>query len=128
MESDWVFGQEPTGLRVEISRPVKVESGFAVELAPRVLERIRQRAGGRGLFPERIDRVSLSQCSGSVAQRSDRAERICVVVACRTAAEHRKGFVDVETLGVPSDNCAGGVCLFDKIAVIIVGVDGSAGT
>src|ERR1700687_845457 len=75
-----VFADESSRLRIVVPRSRKLQVGFRVEISSCVAERIRERTCRGGHIAERVERVRLSQCSGGVAQRCDRAEPIRFVV------------------------------------------------
>ena len=67
-ESDRVFRDEPSRLRIVVPRSRKLQVGFRVEISSCVAERIGERASRSGHISERVVRVALRQCSGRVAQ------------------------------------------------------------
>src|SRR4029077_5389634 len=92
-----------------VASPVKVESGFAVQFSTRVLERIRQRAAGRSLVSERVERIRLRQCSRYIRKRRDGVQSIPFVVTRRARPQHGQRFIDVQSLRIPGLHSAGSI-------------------
>jgi hypothetical protein len=67
VRAHWIFGDEPSCLRVVVTRPVKVDVGLGVELAGRVAERVGQGARRRGQLSEGVVGVGIRQRPSTVA-------------------------------------------------------------
>jgi hypothetical protein len=124
---DRVLAEEPPSLWIVVSGAVKIETRLRVELTGGVLERVHERPGRRGLFAERVGRIRLCQHSGCVAQGSDGAESVRLVVTRCGRTQHRQKFIDVPGLRIAGYNCTAGIDLLDE-TVAIVGVDAGART
>ena len=71
IEPQRVFAEEAPGALVVVSGAIVIQARFGVELAPRVLKWISQRAGGIGLFAKGIERAGLYERTGAAAQRRE---------------------------------------------------------
>src|SRR5207247_7703022 len=88
IESRRVFGQEPPCVWIEVARPEVMQIRFGVEISGGVAERVHERAGRVGDLAEAVVRVSIRERSRCVAQGSDRAQGISVVITGGAGSEH----------------------------------------
>jgi len=64
-----------------VSGSRKLQISFGIKLAARELEWVRKRAAGRSLLSERVERIRLDERSSAIAQRSDGAYSVRMVIA-----------------------------------------------
>src|SRR5579864_2038662 len=93
LEPDRVFTDEPTDILIVVAHPVIINAGFGVELTSRELEWVGERPGRRQEFSEGVVAISVRQRSRGIAERSDRAEDVGLIVARRAATQHRQGLI-----------------------------------